>query len=73
MQSEKLLLNKLLIIDLIQMMNTETSSEKLNSHSTLISDYTQIILKALGFPKSYLYIISSLLMVTSNVYSLCYS
>lgn len=55
MQSEKLLRNKLLIIDLIQMMNTETSSEKLNSHSTLISDYTQIILKALGFPPTLTY------------------
>lgn len=51
MQSEKLLLNKLLIINLIQTMNPETSSEKLNSHSTLVSDYTQIILKVLGFPQ----------------------
>lgn len=49
MQSEKLLFNKLLITGLIQMMNPETSSEKLNSHSTLGSDYTQIILKVLGF------------------------
>jgi len=50
MKSEKLLLNKLLIIDLIQMMNPETSSEKLNSHSTLVSAYP-IILKVLGFPQ----------------------
>lgn len=51
MQSENLLLNKLSIIDLIQTINPETSSEKLNSHSTLFSDYTQIILKVLGFPQ----------------------
>lgn len=51
MQSENLLLNKLSIIDSIQTINPETSSEKLNSHSTLVSDYTQIILEFLGFPQ----------------------